>query len=329
MMTAQRWIAASLMLGLMVTVTPMSQAAEKTIWTDDVKAAFAQAKAENKDVLIDFSGSDWCGWCIKLNEEVFDKSAFKEQAPKDFVLVKLDFPRSKQLPEAIQKQNAAWAEKLNVQGFPTIVLLDADQRPYARTGYQEGGPTAYLESLKKLQQQRVERDKLLTQAASATGVEKAKLIDQALSSMDPSTVMSFYSDQVDAVIASDKDNAAGLKEKYEGYKAEWTKMQEMMSVQKKLEEQVVPLMEAGKHDEALTKLDGFVAQSKDNPDVAQLYTVFKAQVYLQQQNLDKAIEVFEQAVELSPESKVATQLKAALGQLKMMKAQMESNKPQQ
>ena len=328
MMTAQRWIAASLVLGLVVAMAPMSQAADKLLWTDDVKAAFTQAKAENKDVLIDFTGSDWCGWCIKLNEEVFDKPAFKEQAPKDFVLVKLDFPRNKQLPEAVQKQNAAWAEKLNVQGFPTIVLLDADQRPYARTGYQEGGPSAYLESLSNLQKQRVERDKLLAQAANATGVEKAKLIDKALSSMDPATVMGFYADQADAVIASDKDNAAGLKEKYEGYKAEWAKMQQMMSVQKKLEEQVVPLMEAGKHDEALTKLDAFIAESKDNPDVAQLYTVFKAQVYLQQQNLDKGIEMFEKAIELAPESQMAAQLKGALGQLKMMKSQMDANKPQ-
>ena len=128
------------------------------LWTDNAQEAMAQAAKDKKDLLIDFTGSDWCGWCIKLDQEVFSQPAFQAEAPKRFVLLKLDFPRSRQLPEETKKQNAEWGEKFAIKGYPTIVLADAEGKAYAKTGYRPGGPRAYLKHLAELCQNRPKRE---------------------------------------------------------------------------------------------------------------------------------------------------------------------------
>lgn len=132
--------------------TKVSDAAQKGVpagWITDYDAALKQAKAEGKDVMIDFTGSDWCGWCIKLHDEVLDKQAFKEYAEKNLVLVYLDFPKGKPQTEALEKQNEELSKKYGVRGFPTLVILDSDGKKIGQMGYQRGGPEPFIEALKK------------------------------------------------------------------------------------------------------------------------------------------------------------------------------------
>lgn len=119
-------------------------------WETDFELAKQRAKDEKKDMLVDFTGTDWCGWCIKLKKEVFDQPAFQEYAKKHLIMVELDYPRKKVLPENLKKQNAELAEKYEIQGYPTILLLNSKGREVARTGYQEGGPDKYIDHLKEL-----------------------------------------------------------------------------------------------------------------------------------------------------------------------------------
>ena len=120
-------------------------------WETDFEKASAKAKAEGKHMLVDFSGSDWCGWCIKLDKEVFSKEAFKAYAKDNLVLMLADFPSDKSKQSAaVQKQNEELAKKYGVQGFPTVFILDSSAKPVAKTGYQAGGPEAYVEHVKKL-----------------------------------------------------------------------------------------------------------------------------------------------------------------------------------
>jgi thioredoxin-related protein len=119
-------------------------------WQTDFEAAREKAAEEEKPMLLDFNGSDWCGWCIKLKKEVFDKEAFQSYADEELVLVDLDFPRDKPQSDELKAQNRALAEKYGVRGFPTIILLAPDGEVIAKTGYRPGGAEAYVEHLQEL-----------------------------------------------------------------------------------------------------------------------------------------------------------------------------------
>lgn len=120
-------------------------------WMTDFEKAKEKAKAENKHILIDFSGSDWCGWCIKLDKEVFSKTAFKEYAKDNLVLVLADFPsdKSKQSKE-LKAQNDKLAKEFGVRGFPTVYVLNPEGKTLAKTGYRDGGPEAYVAHIKEI-----------------------------------------------------------------------------------------------------------------------------------------------------------------------------------
>ncbi|MCF7955002.1 MAG: DUF6288 domain-containing protein [Phycisphaerae bacterium] len=120
------------------------------LWMTDYKAALAKAKAENKDVLIDFTGSDWCHWCIKLDKEVFEHKEFIDKASKDFVFLMVDTPRKKKLAPDLMEQNKRLKERYSLRGYPTVYLTDCKGNPYAKTGYRKGGPEKYLVHLAEL-----------------------------------------------------------------------------------------------------------------------------------------------------------------------------------
>jgi protein disulfide-isomerase len=118
-------------------------------WLEDYGAAKALAKKLGRPVMLDFSGSDWCGWCIKLHDEATGTDAFKKYAGEKLVLLMVDFPRTKEQPEETKKQNAALAKDFGIQGFPTIVLVDADGKKLGVTGYVPGGAQAFIAELEK------------------------------------------------------------------------------------------------------------------------------------------------------------------------------------
>jgi protein disulfide-isomerase len=119
-------------------------------WLTDYAAALKQAKDENKVMLIDFTGSDWCGWCIKLKSEVFDHPEFAAFAKENLVLLEVDFPRGKALSPAQRTANEKLGARFSVEGFPTVFIVSAQQRPLAKLGYEEGGPANYISTLKKI-----------------------------------------------------------------------------------------------------------------------------------------------------------------------------------
>ncbi len=119
-------------------------------WQTDLPKAQAQAKAEKKLVLLDFTGSDWCHGCILLNKEVFSRPAFAEYAKKNLVAVEVDFPIKKKLSAAQDQANEALSKKYEINGYPTIIVLDSDGKKIGELEYQPGGPTAFIAALEKL-----------------------------------------------------------------------------------------------------------------------------------------------------------------------------------
>jgi protein disulfide-isomerase len=121
-------------------------------WGTDYKTALAQAKAQNKLVLLDFTGSDWCGYCQLLEKEVLSQPSFKDFADKNYVAVTLDYPHNTPQSDAVKQQNDALAKQYNIEGFPTLIVLSADGKELGRqVGYDPGsGPGAVIAKLKSL-----------------------------------------------------------------------------------------------------------------------------------------------------------------------------------
>ncbi|MDV5120819.1 MAG: thioredoxin family protein [Candidatus Scalindua sp.] len=119
-------------------------------WETDFKKASSTAKASGKYIMLDFSGSDWCGWCIKLEKEVFSQDAFKDFAEKNLVCVLVDFPRKKKQTGEQKQQNRDLATKYRIQGYPTIIILGPDGEPVAMTGYLQGGSKNYVQHLNEI-----------------------------------------------------------------------------------------------------------------------------------------------------------------------------------
>ena len=117
-------------------------------WIDDFDEAKRLAAKERKLILVDFSGSDWCGWCMKLDKEVFATEEFLSKAPKKFILLMIDSPRDKtRLSEKSAKQNPGLRQRYGIRGYPTVLILDSRGEVLYKTGYRAGGPIAYLKHL--------------------------------------------------------------------------------------------------------------------------------------------------------------------------------------
>ena len=137
----------SLLAALLVVLGPVAAPAAESVWTTDLPAARQRASAERKHLLLDFTGSDWCGWCIKMKRETLSKKAFLEYAAKNLVLVELDFPERKRQSEAVRKANEAHRVHFKVESYPTLILLDPDGKELGRTEYVAGGPDAFMARL--------------------------------------------------------------------------------------------------------------------------------------------------------------------------------------
>lgn len=137
-------------LALAMSLSAVAKTSTPVGWTDDYDAALKRAAAEKKLVLADFSGSDWCGWCKRLDKEVFDTEEFRKSATNAYVLLMVDSPQDEKLLSAqAKKRNPELVEKYGVHGFPTVLVLDAKGEVVFRSGYEKGGPKKYLRMLER------------------------------------------------------------------------------------------------------------------------------------------------------------------------------------
>lgn len=110
-----------------------------TSWDEAAKVS----QQTGKPILMDFTGSDWCIWCQRLKKEVFDTAEFQTWADRNVVLLELDFPQETEQPAAVKEQNAKLAERYAVQGYPTVLFVNAAGDKLAEYGYDKGGPSVW------------------------------------------------------------------------------------------------------------------------------------------------------------------------------------------
>lgn len=204
-----------LLCALALLATFHADAIDDKNWTTDFEAAKASAAKDGKDVLMLFTGSDWCPWCIKEATDVLDKDEAMVAAKKNFVLFVADFPKTP-LPEATAAQNKGLMAKYAVIGYPTIVFVDGTGKVFAQqVGYFQGTVEQFKDMLSIVVVGRKQRDTLLLAASKASGIEKAKIENEAMTILARQAVFvsSFngYDDVIKDIMDTDKDNKAGLK----------------------------------------------------------------------------------------------------------------------
>lgn len=117
-------------------------------WLTNIDEAMKLSEKTGKPILADFSGSDWCGWCIKLDDEVFSKKEFKDFAKDNLILLLVDFPSRKKISRVQLSHNKKLAKKYKIRGYPTVLLLDSKGKVIFKTGYRRGGAKKYVAMLK-------------------------------------------------------------------------------------------------------------------------------------------------------------------------------------
>jgi thioredoxin-related protein len=193
-------------------ITPCLKAEDA--WTENISQAIEKAAEDDKDLLLLFTGSDWCPPCKKLEAEVLSNEDFQTEITKHFVLVKFDYPRNSDQDEMIAEQNKEWAAKFGVDSFPTIFLVDQALKPYAIAGYEEGGFQNYLGLLEESRQVRVNRDEKLRLADGKQGLERARLLDDAISELREEIVSLYYPEIVAEIVELDSSDELGLRTKW-------------------------------------------------------------------------------------------------------------------
>ena len=277
---------------------PAAQAADG--WLVDFEKAKAQAAKEEKSILMEFTGSDWCPPCKALAKNVLTQDVFKTEMPKNFVLLKLDSPRdkSKQTPEEIEQYKVLSA-KYGIQGVPTIFLADAKGRPYYQTvGYSGDPADKYVSNLKEQLGTLAKRDAAFAKAEKATGTEKAKLLAEGLSLVDDEMALKTYSEVVAEIIELDADNKAGLKTKFDGLKN---------SVEFKSELEATMSSNRGKPEDILAAIDKLIAEKKPTGAALQEAVFMKSSILFQTDKA-KAKEMLLEAKELAPQSETGKRI---------------------
>ena len=211
---SRSWIVV-LALALLTNITAsQSWATPNDGFITDMEAAVEQAKEQDKDLLLLFTGSDWCPPCKALEKEVFSQQEFLDGVSEEFVLVMLDFPQNKELPQELKEQNDSLAAKFSISSYPTVIMVDQDLKPFAFSGYKEGGPENYIELMTEARQLRIKRDENLAAAKDKTGDERAKLLDAAIAGLGEDIATIYYTDIVNEIVKLDKDNSLGLRGKW-------------------------------------------------------------------------------------------------------------------
>lgn len=276
-------------------------------WLVSFQAAKEQAAKEGKDILIEFTGSDWCPPCKALKSAVLDSDVFKEKAPEKFILLKVDNPRDKSMQtEEEKEQYPKMSAEFKVTGVPTIILADAQGRPYTKmVGY--GGQKAdeYVANLTSKEGDRKKRDEALAKADKASGADRAKLLDEALACVDSELAIAQYRGLVDEIVKLDADNKAGLKEKYEAT----IKLGDIRAALTEIRQEVG---KSRSFDGVPEKIDAVVEKFKPTGEGLQEVLIMKGSAYMQMGKKPEAKETLEAALKAAPKTQMAQQIERAL-----------------
>ena len=269
-------------------------------WLVSFEKAKEQAAKEGKPILMEFTGSDWCPPCKALHKNVLVKDVFKKEMPKHFVLLKLDNPKdkSKQTPEEIE-QYKKLSKEYKITGVPSILLSDTGGKVFYRTsGYGGQAAKVWVDDMVA----KTAIPDALEDATGAKGLERAKLLDKALSLMG-STAAAQRKEDINEIITLDSKNKAGLKAKYEGI---------LTATEIKDSLQAIMRDRGAKPDDMIAKVDKLIKDKSPKGEALQEVLFMKSNLYFRGKKMEKAEALLREAMKIAPDSKIGKQIPSIL-----------------
>jgi tetratricopeptide (TPR) repeat protein len=271
-------------------------------WLQDLRPALEMAKAQQKDILLEFSApQEDAGSPGALESGVLDRTSFRRDVGRSFILVRM--ASSSDMPPARITQVTTCAERLGVARFPTFVLMDSDAKPYARSELVASNEIDYQNEFSRLRKLHAQRDESLALANATKGIERAKHLDAALTAVE-SFAESEYADLRHEVIDLDPDNAAGLRAKYEPAIL-------ARQIDATIQNEVYPLADRGDYSAAIARIDRLMNEIKPTRAQLQLMMAFKGQLFYSLGDKGKAAELMDKAITIDPASESAGRARAA------------------
>ena len=266
-------------------------------------------KKADKDIFILFTCSDHGQWTRRFDQQILSNPEFEQKLAEHFVMLVLDYPKQKELPEKVKERNAELAKYYGIRGYPAVVLVDVEGRAYARTSYRKGGVEAYLEHLAELRGIKAQRDELFDKAERARGIARAKLLHKALDVLREAQAMVGYDPEVEQIIALDADNEANLKAVY---------------LAPGVVNRATALYLEHKPQQAIDAYDAFIARVKPRGHVLHGALTRKGMMEDAIGQRQKALESMRQALKAAPKGQYAPHLPA---KIKQVEAALAAEKP--
>lgn len=297
-------------------------------WMTDMNAAKKQAVEQKKDLMIEFTGSDWCPPCMQLRANVLSTPEFQQEAQKNFVLLELDFPRSKEQSQEVKAANEKLAKEYGVRGFPTVVFANADGKPFG--GFVGG--LSREDVMKSLQKSLKNKDALRIAeenvAKATTDEAKIAALLEVLKLAPRDYVNNFYGDVKAEIKKLDKEDKTGLKaadERLERLNKEQEDLQKYIAG--KLSAKMTP-------EDALQVIKSYPEREKLLPENQQRLMMMEFGAYINSTgDVDGATKILDKVAELSPGTEAGMQaprIKASiLANKESIQKQFEAQKKEQ
>ncbi|MGF1582535.1 MAG: thioredoxin family protein [Gemmataceae bacterium] len=275
------------------------------LWLTNFEEAKKTAAKNKLDILMLFTGSDWCPPCIRLERGVLETEEFKTKVPKHFVLLVLDNPRNRtKITKKERIHSLALRGDFYIESVPTVILTDARGIPYAhKKGYSGQAAKAYVSELLRFQDIRKERDTAFDRAAKAQGLKRAKFLGRGLANIHNLTAVRFYRKTVEEIVSLDPNDKEKLRSRYRP-------VIQLVAV-KELLTDVVEMTKTQGPKKGIAKLDAFLKHEKLEGELLQQVLFLKG---LYESTFDKQVskQTLERARDVDPNSEWAQQIQAFL-----------------
>ena len=277
-----------------------------------VEAALPQAQKEGRDIMLEFTGKEWCPPCIHLRTKILETPEFEKAVGDKYMLVEVVFPRLPSAVAAIPEEQRNANEKFLAHhrietGLPTVLMLDAQGFPYAQVAGARRTTDAYLQELEKAAQVKARRDAAFSKAAGLQGLERAAALAEGLNAI-PENCRDKYPDVVNEINRLDPQNTLGYARvltRYSNYQKQESALKEIMN-------QSRGGISAQNLEKTAQRLNEYLTTPDLEPELAQIALRALGDTYALQRRYQEVYETYKKAYEAAPESRLAPRLKTAV-----------------